>query len=301
VLLSPVAVLEAKIEVGVYPGQGALLVECAYYVRSLADGVENVRFLLDRRAEAYDVQVDGTQARIARGGELGAFGLEGFSPEVESSLRFPRPLAKGEEALVTFKIREPLVHLQGDGFVATLSFKDGPFRERAWYPILPPAYCSGEPGTAPAVELGVRWPRGAFDSFALSGEPVLSRDVREEDLWNEEDRQRATLDDPRGADFVLGTSGTNLAAIAWLEPAPRIAGSMIEPAASAADGESLDPHRRSRAALVDPLLSASVYSSEDLESALEELLPMDQDLLDIFRDADTEGDAEQDSDDRTSG
>jgi hypothetical protein len=146
----------------------------------------------------------------------------------------------------------------------------------------------------------VRWPRGAFDSFALSGEPVLSRDVREEDLWNEEDRHRATLDDPRAADFALGTKGTDLAAIVWLTPAPRISGSIIEPAA-AGSGASLDPHRRSRAALVDPLLSASIYSSEDLETALEELLPMEQDLLDIFRDADSEGDAEQSSDDRTSG
>jgi hypothetical protein len=300
VLLAPVEVIEAKLEVGVYPGQGAVLVECAYYLRSLADDVRNLRFLLDRRAEIYDLRVDGTQARVVRGSELGSFGLEGFCPEVESSLRFPEPLAAGEEVLVKFKIRSPLVHLRGDGFVSTIAFREGPFEERAWYPILALPRCAGESGETPSVELGVRWPSGAFESFALSGKTVLSREVREQDLLAEEDRLRSVLQDPRGADFALGVSGTDLASLRWLDPAPTITGAVIHPATPPA-GNSLDPDRRSRSALVEPLLSAAIYSSEDLESAIEELLPLEEDLLDIFLDQDADGDAEEGADDRTSG
>jgi hypothetical protein len=277
VLLSPVEVVWAQIEVGVYPGQDAVLVECAYYLRSRTDGVEHLRFLLDRRAEVYDLRVDGVQARVVRGNELGSFGLEGFSPEVESSLRFPAPLMAGEEALVKFKIRSPLVHLRGDGFVTTLAFREGPFQERAWYPILGPESCATEPGRAD-VQLAVRWPGETFDSFALAGSAVPSPDEREEDVLNEEERHRTTIAGTRAADFALGFAGTSLSDLAWL-----------------------DPDRRARRALVDPLLSAAIYSSEDLESAIEELLPLEEDLLDIFLDDDAGGDSEEGADDRTSG
>jgi len=300
VLLSPVELVSAQITAGVYPGQEALLVECSYYMRSLVDGARSLRFLLDRRSHVYDLRVDGMPARLVRGNELGSLGLEGFSPELESSLRFPEPLAKGEEVLVKFKIRSPLVHLLGDGFVTTLPFRDGPFRERAWVPILGRSHGAGMPSeTGRVTELTVHWPQDTFASKAVTGRPVLSRDIRPEDILFEEESLRSTVESPRHADFLLGFPGWSVADVAWSEPAVTVAGTTIRRPNS--ESRSLDPDRRSRAALIGPLLTASIYSTEDLESALDELLPLDDELLDVFRDEDAGGDAEEGDDDRSAG
>jgi hypothetical protein len=297
VLLSPVEIVEEKIVAGIYPGQSAMLLDCSYYLRSLAPGVRFARFLLDRRAFVYDLRIDGVQADVARGGELGSLGLEGFSPEVESSLRFPEPLAQGEEVLVKFKIRAPLVHLEGDGFVTTLGFRDGPFRERAWLPIFAPPRIASSAPTEPVVELTVHWPKGEFPAAAITGRPSVARELDGERLRLEEESASSTENTPRGVDFLLGNAGA-VPAGGW-----RVTGSTLwVDEVTTGPGLPLDPHRRSRASLVGALLDASSsYSSQDLNSSLDELLPLDIEVLDEFRDEDTGADAEQGADDRSAG
>jgi hypothetical protein len=55
---------------------------------------------------------------------------------------------------------------------------------------------------------------------------------------------------------------------------------------------SLDPHPRSRRAIVEPLLLGSDYAQSDLTAELEDLLPIDLDDFDELFDEST-GDADQ--------
>jgi hypothetical protein len=294
VLLSPVQVSEAVVVAEVHPDQDALVVDCTYTVRSLADGVRVLRFLLDRRAFIYELLIDGAPAEHARGGELGALGLEGFTPEVESSLRFPAPLAKGEESVVKFRIRSPLVHMRGEGFVTSLPLRDGPFRERAWYPLIGPATVLGErPPTG--GKLTVYWPVGAFAEFALAGEPLDSgRDRREGGRYEESfASSRLATGDSRDADFLLLEPGVSARDVDWAEiiapPAdtlsrfPVLAERTIraQRAASTAGtfAGTLDDHPRSRRHLIAPLVAASVYSTGDLQAELQDLLPIEAELI----------------------
>ncbi len=66
-----------------------------------------------------------------------------LSPELESSLELPRPLARDEKALIKYRMRSPLVHMRGDGYVTTLPLTGGAFRERVWLPSF-----GGAPGAA---------------------------------------------------------------------------------------------------------------------------------------------------------
>jgi hypothetical protein len=310
VLLAPVEVLDASVRAGVYPGQNTLLVEVSYYLRALVGDVRTLRFLLDRRAEVYDLRVDGTPAPVVRGSALSSLGLEGFSPEVESSLRFPEPLARGEAVHVTFLIRSPLVHLTGEGFVATVPQRSGPFRERAWYPILDPVHGVPTGRTDGPLELSVHWPQGVFAEVALSGSRVASGEPGEDILQDEEEIATATGLGARAADFVLGRPGTALERIDWaalgadpadpLESPIRIeGGTLARPPGADARLLTLDPCPRSRARLVDPLFEASVHATDDLASDLPDLLPMDEEAMDeLFEEGGM--DAEQGADDRTS-
>lgn len=293
-LLSPVQVSEAVVVAEVHPDQDALVVDCTYTVRALADGVRVLRFLLDRRAFVYELLIDGEPAEHARGGELGALGLEGFTPEVESSLRFPTPLAKGEESVVKFRIRSPLVHMRGEGFVTSLPLRDGPFRERAWYPLIGPATVLGE-RPATVGKLTVYWPVGAFAEFALSGEPLDSgRDRREGGRYEEFfASSRLAAGDSRDADFLLLEAGVSASDVDWaeilgpsddaLDRVPVLAERTIRaqlPAATAGRFAGiLDDHPRSRRHLIAPLVAASVYSTGDLQAELQDLLPIEAELI----------------------
>ncbi len=306
VLLSPVEISEATVVAEVHPDQDALVVDCTYTVRSLADNVRAVRFLLDRRAFIFELEVDGEPADCARGGELGALGLEGFTPEVESSFRFPEPLTKGEESTVRFRIRSPLVHMRGEGFVTSLPLEDGPFRERAWYPLIGPATVwGGRP--ASVGELTVYWPVGAFAEFALSGEPLDSGSDRREGGRYEESfaSSRMKTGDPRDADFLLLEPGVSAWEFDWAEVTaladdplgrfPVLAERKIRVRSVAATAgtfaSTLDDHPRSRRRLVGALAAASVYSTGDLQAELQDLLPIEAELIDeLFDRGETDAD-----------
>jgi hypothetical protein len=304
-VLSPLEVVEARLDVGVYPGQGALLLEGSLDVRALVDGVRAVRFLLDRRAYVYDFRVNGRMVEVVRGNELGSLGLEGFSPELESSFRLPEPLQAGDQAVIRFRLREPLSHMTLDnGVVTSLPLDEGVFRERLWVPVLAP---SG--GESARLDLTLHWPQDSFDGVAVGaaadgGSAPADRaggdgaaSVRSESVTDaalEEERVHVVrLGDLRDLDFVLLPPGVS--------ELPE--GAVATGAQGAVRTFRRDPagrDMRTRAALVNPLLDASASSSRDLANELQDLLPMDQELLDELFD-DGNSDAERGADDRSAG
>ncbi|GJM45128.1 MAG: hypothetical protein DHS20C21_19700 [Gemmatimonadota bacterium] len=294
--LSSLSVVEAQIDLGVYPGQSAILVDATYYVRALADGVQHVRFLLDRRSHIYDLRVNGQLAPLVRGNELGSLGLEGFSPELESSFELPRPLAKGEEALVKFRLRSPIVHLQDNGQVTSLPLADGPFRERVWIPLLGSVGGDGS-GNLTNVKLSVRWPHGAFESVAVAAKPLDGLVDEPNDEKLEERRILLTSrSDLRDLDFALFEEGSSLSDLST----PVRVGMERRPGVFWFERTDGPAESRTRMALVDPLLDAAQSSSRDLSSELQELIPLDADMVDeLFDDSST--DAERSADDRSAG
>lgn len=295
VRLGETQVVRADVSAGVYPGQDVLLVDCTYYVRSLADSVRTCRFLLDRRSVIYRLTVNGEAADVVRGGELGSFGLEGYSSESESSFHFPTPLKNGEEALIRFLVRSPLVHMRGPGFVTTLPLHDGPFHERVWYPIPFPDHLPGAPGYAAGTEgqLEVRFPHGALvplDSSTGAKLAASDQAFLEEDVIRYDPVQHY-----RDFDFFLREPGADLDKVDWSEYdfAPFRLGDShpFLPSLGGADEAdettaSLDPHPRSRKAIVEPLLAGSDYAQGDLKAELEDLLPVDlQDFDELFDDS----------------
>jgi len=295
-LLSPVEIVDARIEAGVYPGHDALLLDVSWYVRALADSVRHVRFLLDRRAHIYDLRVDGRLARLVRGSELGSLGLEGWSPEVESSLELPVALHEGEQATLRFRIRAPLVHMTRDGVVTTLPLdEESAFRERIWMPVPdPPGTGCGE-GTT--FELSLRWEIGKCDAVALSVPEGTSVSPEEHDLVEEEGVGTrwwgGLLAD---LDFSLGDSSA-----AARGPLPGQVGEPIAPGIGRIERErpSDAPSWRDRSLVFPPMYGATQVS-RDLTSELQDLLPLDFDLLDEVFD-DSAGDAERGADDRGGG
>jgi hypothetical protein len=321
--LSPVRVSDLDLSVGIYPEQDAMLVGATYTLRSRLENLETLRFFLDRRAQIYRLQVDGRPVELVRGNELGSFGLEGFTPEMESSLRFPRPLGEGEEVRVEFRIRSPLVHMGDEGIVTSLPLRPGSFQVRAWYPIFAPATAAGSETDRTRIDWSVRWPEGAFETSAFATGPD-ARDERETVNWAEERVVEMTvLSSPvaeayRSLDFLLGRPGEGARAIregsiTWGSRMARPAGDRLPslplPTRSGTVlrwGElvrptpefPLDPHPRSRRSIVDPLLTLVTASTRDLASELADLLPLDSDALDeVFDDSDR--DAEQGADDRS--
>lgn len=292
-LLAPIAVEEARLDVGVYPGQNALLVDVAWDVRALADGVRHVRFFLDRRAHIYDLRVNGTLVSIVRGSERGALGLEGFSPELESSFTLPEALALGERAVVRFRIRAPLVHMRGRGWVTTLPIRDGAFRERVWIPVLDP---SGGDDSCP-IRMELHWPIDAYAVAAVSvGEEGTLRSLANDDAAEERRVLLERTGDVRALDFALLQEGVSLfdlpADIAGREDAT----SGLTRFERSLPGAVL----RSRQELIAPLLDAAQNSSRDLSNELEDLLPLDTDLFDELFD-DSSQEAESGADDRAAG
>jgi len=300
VRLGEAGVVRADVSAGVYPGQDVLLVDCTYYLRGLMDDVSVCRFLLDRPATIYRLTVNGVPAEVARGGELGAFGLEGYSSESESSFRFPEPLAEGEEVLVRFLVRSPLVHMRGPGFVTSLPLQDGPFRERVWYPVPYPDHLAEAPGYSDGSEgeLTVRFPEDSLEPLdpSTGARPVAGvQDFLEEEVVRYDEAQHY-----RDFDFFLMEAGADLSGVDWseLDFAPlRLGGAhpFLPTLGGANDADptaSLDPHPRSRRAIVEPLLLGSGYAQSDLTSSLEDLLPIDLDEFDELFD-DAAGDADQ--------
>ncbi|MBZ0269184.1 hypothetical protein K8I85_13605, partial [bacterium] len=299
-LLAPVDIVRADVAAGVYPGQDALLVDCTYDVRALADGVRAVRFLLDRRAQVYDFRVDGELCDVVRGNELGSLGLEGFSPEVESSLLLPRALRKGEEAVLRFRLRSPLVHMSGDGYVTTLPLHDGAFRERVWIPVFDPV---GSGAVDEEIRFSITWPEGEFATVALAantGDRVANAATDEK--LEESRLELTTRGSVAGLDFALLGRGITLvdlprdahAAVGSIAPSPDDPGLLrFSRTPSGADA-------RLRAEVIDPLLDVSQSSSRDLSSELQDLIPMDDDMLEELFD-DGAQDAERGADDRQAG
>ena len=303
--LRPVEILAMRVTAQVYPEQNTLLVDATYTMRSRFDGLETMRFLLDRRAQIYRLAVDGQTVEVVRGGELGALGVDGFTPEVESSFRFAEPLAFGQEVSVRFRIRSPTVHLEDEGILTTLPLKPGPFRVRAWMPVFDPAHAAG--GAIETVELAQGW-----DLHWTEGEFVDNAYAPSEGVWKleplavEREGERAVRvtyreiarDPSRDLDFALGRPGVSVPAADWGlrcptplpkpdfgvrwdrpdEDAPRPFAWASR--AEARPGVTLDPHPRSREALVGPLVDAAGYSTRDLAAELSDLLPVDLDLMD---------------------
>jgi len=286
--LAAVDVVSATIDAGVFSGQDAVLVECTYYVRARVDGVRVVRFLLDRRAHVYDLRVSGAVAPFVRGGELGALGLSGYTPENESSFELPKPLARGEEALVKFRILAPIVHLETDGIVTTLPVTSGPFRQRAWIPL---PSTDDEASAATTIDLFVHWPLHSFRATlapCAAGDPAPAVEGSRPE---ETSTRYLWTGDLREVDFLL-PSGATVPAV-------------IDVRAGAASGSSpcfvaQPASSRTRRALVRPLLDESTYSTRDLSSELQDLLPFDDEILDELFD-ESSGDAEEGADDRSAG
>ncbi len=305
-------ILDLNVSVEVLPEQDALLAEATFYIRSRTDDLGTARFLLDRRARIYRLTVDGQAAETVRGGALGALGLEGFTPEVESSFRFPEPLAAGEEALVRVRVRSPLTHLEDGGIVTTLPLAPGAFSVRAWMPVFAPAHAVGGATEPVGMERGweVHWPDGAFVGNTFSPARELWRIESQPAGPNEEVGVQIGYgsfgDDPsRDLDFVLARPGVSIVEFDWqgrgpasLPPPdmgrvwdrrppnePRVFrwASQVETTPEA----GLDPHPRSRKSLVEPLLEVAGMSSRDLSSELADLLPID---LDGFDEVSDEGD-----------
>jgi hypothetical protein len=303
--LGEMAVVSLDVSAGVHPAQDALLVDCTYRLRALVGGVESCRFLLDRRAMIYHLSVDGEPARSVRGGELGALGLEGFSSESESSFRFPRPLAEGETVTVRFRLRSPLVHMHGDGFVTTLPIHDGPFRERVWYPVLFPDRLGADGGAAREGTLTLRFPRGAL--LPAGGQDEATRPASGDEDADRLEEEALHYDTPmhyRDLDFFLVEPGVDLAELDWssfgfspfrladgLPFLPSLGGwpqnGEAPPAGSVP--ASMDPHPRSRRAVVEPLLVGSGSAAQDLTSEIEQLLPIDlEQIEELFDDSSTD-------------
>ncbi len=313
--LRPFELVDLHVVARVHPGQDALLVHAEYRIRSLFDGLEAVRFLLDRRSRIYRLTVDEETVRVVRGGELGAMGLDGFTPEVESSFRFAKPLAAGQEAVVRFRLRSPMVHMEDEGIVTTLPLRPGPFQVRAWVPVFDPAHAAGGDIEVVSMESGweVHWPEGAFQENAFAPDRSLREASNVTSGWDEEGGVRLTYDDfsddpSRDLDFVLAAPGRAVAGLDWDErigpPLPQpVFGPIADPRAPEASRgfawasrpatgstPTLDPHPRSRASLVGPLLDAAGVSTRDLAAELADLLPVDLDFLD-----DTSGQSDQDA------
>jgi len=292
--LGTLEIRDARLVVEVHPGQDAMLVEGSYSVRALVDGVEHVRFLLDRRVVAYDFRVDGELVPVVRGNELGSLGLDGFSPELESSFSLPEPLPAGGEAVVSFRLRSPLVHMTGPGRVTTIPRTAGAFRERLWLPTLAPAEAASPP--AGRVDVTVRWPTGAFDRAGIAGPPVAGT------VRADEEEGIAVVDgaaDVGALDLLLLAAGANADGLP-VRGAPAGPGSLarIERTDPAAAG-ILGAGRRERPVVVAPLLQLSSSATQDFGTELQELLPLDDDLLDeLFDESAT--DAERGADDRSS-
>jgi hypothetical protein len=302
--LGETSVLSVGVSAGVHPAQDALLVDCVYELRALADGVESCRFLLDRRAMIYHLTVDGEPVRSVRGGELGALGLEGFSSESESSFRFPRRLAEGETVTVRFRLRSPLVHMRGGGFVTTLPIHDGPFRERVWYPVLFPDRPAGaDGGSARGGALTLRFPKNTLAPVGSVEEAKPAQGVGDADLLEEDVLSYASPMHYRDLDFFLVEPGVDLGELDWTsyEFSPfRLAGGLpflpsIGGWSGNGDAEtgstppSIDPHPRSRRAVVEPLLTSSGSAARDLTSEIEQLLPLDiEQIEELFDDSSTD-------------
>lgn len=291
--LSPLQIVDAEVDVAVYPGQDAMLLECTWYVRSLVDGVENVRFLVDRPVHIYDFRVNGLLAKLVRGSELGALGLEGWSPEAESSFRFPEPLAAGEEAAIRFRARAPLAHMRDGDRLTTLPIQEGPFEERAWVPVLPRSGV-GKPG-ATGMTVRLRWPREAFAWAEVAAPPDASVERIESGI-TEEDGLQLTWEGGRLDALDFSVASTN--------PSPGVPG--VLPAGqlplayhSLLRGGEPRYGWRSPQRVLLPIFGAA-RASRDLESELQDLLPLDDELLDELFD-ESSGDAERGADDRSAG
>jgi hypothetical protein len=291
--LAPFEILDARIEAGVYPGQDAMLVDCTWYVRALADGVRNVRVLLDRRAHVYDLRVDGRIVDPVRGSELGSLGLWGWSPESESSFELPDPLAAGARAAIRIRLRAPLVHVTGNGFVTTVPLTDGAFRERLWMPVPDPAFPGRRADTE--VTLSLRWPAEAFAGAAVACPRDASVERGEAERLEE---RTVTVHWKKGqladVDFALFTGAT--------PPLSAVGGAPVELLTDgvfrfvrdpAPPGE---PSWRTRDLVFPPLYGATQVS-RDLSSELQDLLPLDDRLLDEIFD-DSAADADRGSADR---
>jgi hypothetical protein len=308
-------IVNARVLASVFPGQDALLAECTYYVRARAGNVASVRFLLDARTRIYDAQADGRRVQIARGNELGSLGLLGYSPAIESSLRFEKPLEEGEETLLKFRLLSPLVHLRQDGIVTTLPIRDGPYRERVWIPSFG---CGG----SAEIDCELRWPAGAFAEAALgSFNDTMRREQSDVALNLEEVAIRFLWKgDPRFVDFALAEPKASLRVLDTLLAFPAEGEGTPEPLALAPVGvfsrvpvlgferpdlgeNHAESVVRTRTALLQPLISASTGSTRDLTSEIQELLPLDADLMDFLNDVsdDASTDAERGADDRSAG
>lgn len=305
--LSPVHVRDLAVRASVFSRQEVLLVESTFSLVSEVDGLEAIRFLLDRRVEIYNLLVNDRSVNVIRGSELASLGLEGFSPENESSFRLPRALARGDEVLVKFRTRSPLVHLRGPGFVTTLPLHEGPFRERAWIPLFGAEL--ERDSRESSVQLEVAWVKGSFERALLVGK----LNGESANPWPEEESAVSHPTRPRSIDFVLlergadaedafdvlrGVRGSDLRVVTRDGIHWQGGEDATEPFATPASTR-LDPHPRSRRALVEPLTALSTYSSRDLASELQEVLPLDTEMLDELYD-DAETNSERGADDRAS-
>lgn len=305
--LSTVHVRDATVEASVFSGQEALLVTSTFSLVAEVDSLEAVRFFLDRRSDVYDFLVNDHSVAIVRGSQLGSLGLEGFSPENESSFRLPRALRRGDEILVKVRTRSPLVHLRAPHLVTTLPILGGAFRERAWYPVFGPEPLAGK---SSSLALHVFWPKGEFTRAILAGPRTEERASGA--TGREEESAASRPGAARSIDFVLIENDASAEdALDVLRGArgtdPR---GIMDDAIAWANGEDawepfgprpeagLDPHPRSRRALVSPFLALSLASSRDLSSELEEALPLDAAILDELAD-DAATDAEQGAAERT--
>jgi hypothetical protein len=126
--------------------------------------------------------------------------------------------------------------------------------------------------------------------------------------------------DPRFVDFALAEPNVSLAALDTLlvfspeegrAPAPLSlapAGVLSRVSVFGFErpdlgGDQATSAVRTRAALLRPLISASAGSTRDLTSEIQELLPLDADLMDFLNDVsdDASTDAERGGDDRSAG
>ncbi|MCA9751270.1 MAG: hypothetical protein KC591_03700 [Gemmatimonadetes bacterium] len=297
-LLAPCVVRDARIDVAVFPEQEAMLTDLTCTLESLAEGVQDVRLLLDRRVHVYDAKVDGLLVRVVRGSELGSLGLEGWSPESESSLEFPEPLAKGAQVTLHLKLHSPIVHMMGDGFLTTLPREDGPFRERCWLPVTDPPGPGHEQGAA--ISLTLRWPEDVWQvAGVVAPAGVAAREAAPDPEGDRENERGVVVDwkggDVASLDFTLAQE--RAVGAAGLDSAPSIGADVVRLTRAAPPAP--EPRWRDRDLVFAPQYEASQVS-RDLTSELQDLLPLDEDLLDEIFD-DGSADAERGADDRSAG